>query len=118
MVLPIFQINVPCHCSALIHNFLEPDFLPVRPSNRLVELAVENLRAPICRQHHVFQKVTQSLAPNTTADDVADRMSAPARLFIQADTQGGLRYHFMGEEGISGMDPAQPRIAEQSLITS
>jgi hypothetical protein len=50
-------------------------------------------------------------------DQRSDRALAPARLFIQADTQGGLRYHFMGEEGISGMDPAEPRIAEQSLIT-
>lgn len=37
---------------------------------------------------------------------------APARLFIQADTQCGFSHHFMREKGISWVDPAQTRIAD------
>jgi hypothetical protein len=37
---------------------------------------------------------------------------APARLFIHADPQCGFRHHFMREEGIRRVDPAQTRIAD------
>jgi hypothetical protein len=83
-----------------------------------VELAGDGRSAPIVGQNHVLQRVRQFAgARSFTVDDIADRALTPARLFIEADTQGGLRYHLMGEEGISGMDSAKPRIAEESLIT-
>ncbi len=50
------------------------------------------------------------------ASDLPIRL-APTRLFIQADSQGGFRHHFVREERIGGMNSSQSRIANQSLVT-
>jgi hypothetical protein len=51
------------------------------------------------------------------ATSLRDNSLAPARLFIETDTQCGFRHHLMGEEGIGGMDSTQTGVANQSLVT-
>ncbi len=80
-----------------------------------VELWRIKLRSYSDDGRHNGKNATHDKRPPLPAH-AGDDSSAPARLFIQADVQCGLRHHFVRQEGISGMDSPQPGIANQALV--
>ena|SRR5882672_720699 len=103
-----------------IRRVCEPD-ASRRPKNHLwnigISAAISVINSRVTGKPEVISCHKADWDHRPSALRLRDLSLAPAGLFIQADIECGFRHYFMREERISGMDSAQTRIADQSLVT-